>query len=34
MMQEAIHKEESGSMEYMEKLERDIKKMLVIARKK
>ena len=34
MMQEAIQKEETSSMEYMELLERDIKKMLVIARKK
>jgi hypothetical protein len=34
MMQEAIQKEESGTMEYMVRLEKDIKKMLMIARKK
>ena len=34
MMKEAIQKEESGTMEYMVRLEKDIKKMLLIARKK
>jgi hypothetical protein len=34
MMQEAIQREESGTMEYMVRLEKDIKKMLLIARKK
>lgn len=34
MMLEATQKEEKGSMEYMTRLEKDIKKMLVIAKKK
>jgi phosphorylcholine metabolism protein LicD len=34
LMQEASQKEEKKNMKYMDKLEKDIRKMLIIARKK
>jgi hypothetical protein len=34
MLEESAQKEDPGSMNYMETLEKDIRKMLVIARKK